>query len=134
MALKKKYRLITRDVAFLTRKKSFFANWYFWFFYYDQYKNLSYNQISVHITLKYSKKATDRNVLKRVLINYISQDKIFNLPINWKFYKIFVILNKSRLEELHKNFENIDKKAMNVYTIKEFQNSFNKFKSYLWKN
>lgn len=134
MALEKKYRLGTKDVIFLTRKKQFFANWYFGFFYFDQYKNLSYNQISCHITLKYSKRSTDRNVLKRAVLNCVLEDKIFKEIINNKFYKIFIILNKSRLDGLHKNFESFDKKAINDYTIKEFQKSFNNFKSYLWKN
>jgi RNase P protein component len=134
MALEKKYRLKTKDVIFLTRKKQFFPNWYFGFFYIDQYKNLSYNQTSCHITLKYSKRSTDRNILKRAVINCILKDKICYNSITWKFYKIFIILNKSKLDNLKQNIESFDKKAINDYTIKEFQKSFSNFKSYLWRN
>jgi RNase P protein component len=134
MALEKKYRLKTKDVIFLTRKKQFCPNWYFGFFYFDQYKNLDYNQISCHITLKYSKRSTDRNILKRALTNCIINDKLCEQNIKWKFYKIFIILNKSRLDDLHKNLESFDKKAISSYTIKELEKSFSNFKSYVWKN
>lgn len=134
MALEKKYRLKTKDVIFLTRKKQFFANWYFGIFYVDQYKNLCYNQISCHISLKYSKRSTDRNILKRAIINYILKDKVYCNAISWKFYKIFIILNKSKLDNLKQNLESFDKRAINDYTIKEFQKSFSNFKSYLWRN
>jgi len=134
MALEKKYRLKTKDVIFLTRKKQFCPNWYFGFFYFDQYKNLDYNQVSCHITLKYSKRSTDRNILKRAVINNILKEKICKNWINQKFYKIFIILNKSKLDILKKNLESFDKNAINDYTIKEFQKSFSNFKSYLWRN
>jgi len=134
MALEKKYRLKTKDVIFLTRKKQFFTNWYFGFFYIDQYKKLNYNQISCHITLKYAKRSTDRNILKRAITNCILNDKVCNNTICWKNYKIFVILNKSKLDIIHQNIKNFDKGAINDYTVKEFHKSFNNFKSYLWKN
>jgi len=134
MALEKRNRLKTKDVIFMTRRKQFFSNWYFGIFYIDQYKNLNYNQISCHITLKYSKRSTDRNVLKRAVINYILKDKVYCNAISWKFYKIFITLNKSKLDNLKQNIENFDKKAINDYTIKEFQKSFSNFKSYLWRN
>ena len=134
MALEKKYRLKTKDVIFLTRKKQFFPNWYFGFFYIDQYKNLLYNQISCHITLKYSKRSTDRNILKRAITNCVLKDKICSVPINWRFYKIFIILNKSKLDILNQNLKSFDKKAINDYTVKEFQKSFSNFKSHLWRN
>jgi len=134
MALKKRNRLKTKDVIFMTRRKQFFSNWYFGIFYIDQYKNLDYNQISCHITLKYSKRSTDRNILKRAVINCILKDKIYATCIYWKFYKIFIILNKSKLDNLKQNLESFDKRAINNYTIKEFQKSFSNFKSYLWRN
>ncbi len=134
MALEKKYRLTSKDVIFLTRKKQFFANWYFGIFYFDQYKNLSYNQISCHITLKYSKRSTDRNILKRAISNFIIKDKSYLSSIHWKYYKIFIILNKSKLDLFTKYIENFDKSAISDYTIKEFQKSFSNFKSYVWRN
>ncbi|MFZ2150733.1 MAG: hypothetical protein WAZ12_00230 [Candidatus Absconditicoccaceae bacterium] len=134
MALEKRHRLKTKDVIFITRKKQFFPNGYFGIFYIDQYKNLNYNQISCHITLKYSKRSTDRNVLKRAIINCVLKDKICCNTISGRFYKIFITLNKSKLDNLKQNLESFDKKAINDYTIKEFQKSFSNFKSYLGRN
>lgn len=71
--LEKKQRLKTKDVLFLTKKRQFFGNGLFGFFYVQQYPNLKYNQISCHISIKYSKHSCDRNLLKRAIIRRIQE-------------------------------------------------------------
>lgn len=71
--LSKKQRLRTKDVLFLTKKRQYFGRDLFGFFYIKQYPNLKYHQISCHITIKYSKHATARNVLKRAIMTRLQE-------------------------------------------------------------
>lgn len=129
----KKYKLKTKDVLFLSRKMQFFSKWYFSFFYFKQYKNLNYNQFSAHISIKYNKKAVYRNILKRAVFEFIIIENLIKTPIKGEFYKIFVMLNKNRIEDLKKYFESFDKNTISKYTKEELRNSFISFQSYLWK-
>ncbi|MCF7835469.1 hypothetical protein K9M48_05515 [Candidatus Gracilibacteria bacterium] len=131
--IEKKFKLKTRDVLFLSRKRQFFSKGYFGIFYYKQYTNLNYNQISVHISIKYNKKAVYRNILKRAVFDFISENSLIENKISGSFYKIFIILNKNKIDELKKNFENFDKKAISNYTKEELRKSFISFQDYLGK-
>lgn len=124
--LAKKYRVTWKDILFLTRKKQFFWYGMFWFFYFKQYESLHYNQLSCHITLKLSKKAIIRNVFKRAIINYVSDNNLIKRPFNKQFYKIFITLNKGRIQELQKKIANSSKKDNITYIKKEFETA--------WKN
>lgn len=131
--LKRKNRLRWKDVNFLVRKRQYFVYGFFWFFYYNQYPNLKFNQISVNIPLKYSKKAVDRVALKRK-INFYLQKKCFDKQqINWNFYKIFISINKNKISELKSQMEKFDKDGVNHYIVSEFEKSFLKFINKLWK-
>lgn len=130
--LKRRFRLRWKDVNFLVRKRSFFANWYFWFFYCEQYPNLKFNQISVNIPVKFSKRAVNRVWLKRQINSYIQKNKLENEMIKWKFYKIFVSINKNNIWELKSQLEKFDKQGINHYIQGEFEKSFFKFKNKIW--
>jgi len=132
MMLKRRYRLKWKDVNFLVRRRQFFANGFFWFFYWDQYPNLKFNQISVNIPIKYSKKAVHRVRLKRILNDYIQKNWLDKKTINWKFYKIFIFINKNSISELKSQMEKVDKKDTNHYIQNQFETSFLKFIGKLW--
>jgi RNase P protein component len=130
--LKQIFRLKWKDINFLIRKRKYFPTRYFWFFYYEQYPNLKFNQISINIPIKYSKKAVQRVALKRQLITYIQWNKLVDQKINNKFYKIFVNLNKKNISELKSQIEKFDKGASNQYILKEFKSSFFRFSKKIW--
>ena len=130
--LKRIFRLKWKDINFLIRRRKYFPTKYFGFFYYDQYPNLKFNQISINIPLKYSKKAVQRVAFKRQLIAYIQSNKLPDEKINGKFYKIFVTLNKKNISEVKSQTEKFDKRGVNQYIIKEFKASFFKFSKKIW--
>jgi len=95
----------------------------FGFFYVKQYPNLAYNQISLHITIKLSKRAVVRHMFKRAVIQYIKDYMIIKTPINKAFYKIFIVFSKDALPELEKKIANFNKKDTIRYIQKEFEKS-----------
>ncbi|OQY40183.1 MAG: hypothetical protein B6229_02320 [Spirochaetaceae bacterium 4572_7] len=66
----------------MIRRRKYFPTKYFGFFYYDQYPNLKFNQISINIPLKYSKKAVQRVAFKRQLVAYVQSNKLADEKIN----------------------------------------------------
>ncbi len=114
------------------RRRQYFVSDYFWFFYFIQYPNLKFNQISVNIPLKYSKYATKRVALKRQINNYLQQNWFATKPIDDKFYKIFVSINKNNIGLLKNQTEKFDKIQSNHYILEEFKKSFLKFLKKLW--
>ncbi len=130
--LPKKQRLKTKDVLFLTKKRQFFGSWLFGFFYITQYPNLKYHQISCHITIKYSKHSCDRNILKRAVILWIQTQTNIQNPYGTEYYKIFVMLNKNKLEQLQKDIANQDRKHIISHIQRQFAQSFTALSRHLW--
>lgn len=132
--IKHKFRLRTKDVRYLTKKRQYCTKGIFGFWWIKQYPNREFNQISCHIGVKLSKNATTRNQLRRVIMNYIRDNNITTTPINSEFYKIFVNLDKNKLPELVKYIESHNKSEQNVYFQQEFNSAFTSFQSFLcWK-
>ena len=130
--LKRKNRLRWKDVNFLVRKRQYFVSDYFWFFYFSQYPNLKFNQISVNIPLKFSKRAVQRVWVKRQINSYIKKNWFDKSEINGSYYKIFVTMNKNKLWILKSQMEKFDKVQVNHYIVEEFEKSFFKFLKKLW--
>ena len=131
--LKTRFRLKWKDVNFLVRKRRYFSTKFFGFFYFDQYPNLKYNQISVNIPLKYNKRAVNRALLKRAMLVYLQENLFETKEINGKFYKIFVSINKNNIWELKSQIEKFDKYTTNHYILEDFKKSFLFFLSKLWR-
>lgn len=129
--LAKKFRLRTKDVKFLTHKRNYFSSGLFWFFYFKQYENLKFNQISFHISLRFSKRAVQRNKLRRCLYNYALANNISNSFIWRRYYKIFVVLQKNKIEEFKKQIENLSEKDILVLVSNNFGKSLSEFKKKL---
>lgn len=132
--LSTKNRLRTKDVMFIVNRRQYIPAGMFWFFYYTQYPNRKFNQISFHVSIKLSKSAVRRRIYKRSVMNYIRENKLQEQSIGWKYYKIFININKNRVEELSKLIETWDKKYINKKIQQEFANSFNHLKKKLWKS
>lgn len=133
--IKHRFRLRTKDVRYLTKKRCYTIKWIFGFWWVKQYPNKQFNQISCHIWVKLSKNATVRNQIRRVIMNYIRDNKIELSPINWEFYKMFVNLDKNKLSELTQYIQTHKKAEWNAHFKKEFELAFTSFQSFLcWKN
>ncbi len=118
--LAKAFRLTGKDINFLTHKRQFIPWGLFNFFYVRQYPNRKFNQISVNIPLKFDKRATQRRIVKRAIIQFIEEKSLIHKQINGKFYKIFVFLNKKSAPELAKKFASEKKKDTIQYIVKKF--------------
>ena len=79
--LKRSFRLRSKDVHYLTKKRQYFAKGLFGFFYVKQYPNKLHHQFSFHVTIKVSKHATQRNYIKRALMNHLRDKKYTTLAI-----------------------------------------------------
>ena len=129
--LPRKKRLRTKDVMFLTKKRQYFWSWLFGFFYIKQYPNIKYHQCSCHISIKYSKHAVARNLLKRAIIQQAESILHTNTTT---YYKIFIVLNKNKIPLLQKEVENMKNKDI-IHTIQNhFQQSFTALFRHLWKS
>lgn len=124
-------RLNTKDVLFLTKKKIYFSYWFFGFFYIQQYPNRKYNQISFHVSIKYNKNATERNIIKRSIIK--QAETLVNQWLITKDRKIFITLNKNKINLLQKEFENMEKKDIILRIQYYFTQSFTALSKHLWK-
>ncbi len=124
--LAQKYRLIGKEVIFLSKKRQYFSAGLFGFFYFQQYAQLPFHQLSFHVTIKFSKRSVQRHVIKRAVIDYVQNQQLLTKPL-WKtYYKFFVVLNKNKLEEFQKGIENFTKKDSIKYVQKEFASSWSK--------
>lgn len=121
-----------KDVNFLVKRRQYFVFDYFWFFYFIQYPNLKFNQISVNVPLKFNKRAVQRVSMKRQINSYIKKNWFDKNSINGNYYKIFVTMNKNKLWILKSQIEKLDKKESNHYIVSEFEKSFFRFLKKIW--
>ena len=125
--LAKQFRLRSKDVKFLTKKRNYISSGFFGFFYVKQDDNLRFNQFSFHVPLKYSKKAVHRNQIRRCLYNYyrikwLSDKKIWN-----NYYKVFVVLQKNGIDEFKKQIEKKSEKDILDFVYSVFSVSLSNF-------
>jgi len=113
-------RLTGKDIQFMTRKRQYIPGWIFGFFYVRQYPNRKYNQISSHISLKLDKRAVRRRIIKRTILANLKIKDILNNEISWQYQKIFITLNKNKLEPMQKFIQNNDTKNLKKYINTEF--------------
>lgn len=92
-------------MKFLTRKGMKCYTDFFSFHIFPQYPNIPHNQISCHISIKWSKRAVKRVALKRLVIWYVQKNNLINKKIEEKHYKIFIWLNKNSIEKLKEKMD-----------------------------
>jgi RNase P protein component len=122
----KRQKLNRKDINFLIKRQNIVFGKNFSFFYFNQYSNKKFNQISFQTTIKLSKKAVVRNDIKRILYNFIKAQNIIEQNFNGKHYKIFVIISKKNIEILQKVLESKNKKSIMIKINELFENDFNK--------
>ncbi len=125
--LPQKFRLTGKDVIFVTRKRQYFSQGIFWFFYIKQYPNIKNNQFSSHVTIKLSKRAVVRHMIKRAIIQRVQEANLVKGPINDVFYKIFIVLSKDRVWDIDKKIANLSKKDTIKYIQEEFEKAWKWF-------
>lgn len=125
-------RLNTKDVLFLTKKKTYFSYGFFGFFFINQYANRNHNQISFHVSIKYNKHSTARNILKRAVLK--QAESLIKQWLLAKHQKIFITLNKNKLPLLQKEFEKMEKKDIILRIQNHFTQSFTALSKHIWKS
>ena len=117
------FRLTGKDINFMTKKKQVLYVWNFLFFYIKQYQNLSFHQLSCHITLKLHKRSVVRHLVKRAILDYIQKHDLIWKSLGWQYYKFFIMLNKNILPQRQKQIETTDKKHIIAFVQSEFEKS-----------
>lgn len=125
--LPKYQRLKTKDINYIIKKRLVIFTKNFSFFYVPQYPNKSYNQLSCNITLKIDKRSSQRNILKRAIVQYIQQHNLPNIAINNTYYKIFIHINKQNIPAISALLALDDKKATINAIQKLFADDFTQF-------
>lgn len=98
----------------IRKRQSIFTSW-FLVFYFKQYSNRQYNQISVNIWLIFDKSAVKRHKFKRILSEIIVEKFPIKKPIKWKFYKLFFSLNKKNIGIWQKKFSQLSHQDFKAY-------------------
>jgi ribonuclease P protein component len=134
-------RLRSKDVRYLTKKRNYFVKGLFGFFYTKQYASQHFNQFSCHITIKLSKHATKRNIVKRRVMNILRDKQSPLVAIGQQFYKVFIMLNKNELAPLQtllqssnhssSHHSSFNRSALIDYINQAFEESFTSFHSFL---
>jgi len=110
--LKKGYRLTTRDVRYLVKKRNYFVHDMIGMYYIPQYPDRQYNQFSVTIGVNISKSAVMRHFLKRVFMRYIAENTLVEKKFSQWYYKCFLMIHKAQIPVLQKLIANSDKNAI----------------------
>jgi RNase P protein component len=125
------YRLRSKEVRYLTKKRQYFGKGLFGFYYIKQYPNLPFHQFSFHVTIKLSKHATKRNFVKRIVMKSLRDQHTTSLAICGQFYKLFIVLNKNELLYSQQLFQEKKKAELQSYIVQAFQSSFTLLYSFL---
>lgn len=73
------------------------------------------------------KRAVKRNIVKRSVLKVLEKYNFVNQPLKWKFYKIFVILQKNNITQLQEKIAYSDKKDIINFVEKKFNFSLGEF-------
>lgn len=130
--LKKRNRLLWKDINFLFKRQQIIPWNFFSFFYFLQYPNKDYNQFSYQIWLKFSKRTVHRNLIKRMVYKYVKDKDLIAKPFWWKYYKIFIITNKTTNPMLKKLIETENKNIINDNINNFLDESFKNLINRLW--
>jgi len=125
---KKQLRLTGKDVRFLTKKRNYISAGMFWFFFFEQYANRKFNQFSIFITVKLDKRAVKRRIVKKIMQQYLEREDVCSHQIKWRYYKIFVVLQKNCLQELKEKIASWEKKSIISYVGNNFISALSLFK------
>jgi RNase P protein component len=115
--LAKHYRLTTKDVHFLLRKKKYIAGKVFHFFWFPQFHSKQFHQMSIQIPVKRDKRATHRNILKRKCMHTLRQLNFTNKKINNWYFKIFCFVPQKTVEKTKQEFEKTTEKTKLMHTF-----------------
>ncbi len=130
--LKQEYRLTTRDVRYLVKKRNYFVHDMLGMYYVPQYPNRQYNQFSVTIGVNVSKSAVMRHFLKRVVMRYVAEHNLIEKQFRQWYYKCFLMIHKPQIPVLQKLIANSDRKAIQRVLEAKLDVFFNRLYQRLW--
>ncbi|HMY80256.1 MAG TPA: ribonuclease P protein component [Candidatus Absconditabacterales bacterium] len=111
----KKYRLTTKEVNFLLKKRQIQSGSDVLFFWFGQYSNRSYNQFGIQLSTKVHKHATKRNTLKRMRYNAIKIGGLLTTTLEQGtlgFKKIMILPHKTSIETWNQLLEQKNRGAL----------------------
>lgn len=110
--IKKGFRLKGKDINYLVKKRNYFTYEIFGVYYVPQYPNRQYNQFSVNIGLWVSKSAVMRHFIKRIVMRYVSEQKLQEKKFGSWYYKCFVMVHKAQMPAVQKLIATMERKAI----------------------
>lgn len=106
--LGKQYRLKTKEVNYLLKRRQVISTPELLFFWVAQYSNKSYNQFAIQLSTKLHKRAVRRNKVKRMYYDLIQNKNLVSTPGSIGFGKFIGIPHKKNIENRHKLLDNKD--------------------------
>ena len=103
--LRKQYRLSTKDINYILKRRQLISTPDFLFFFVPQYQNRPYNQFAIQISTKLHKRSNKRNKLKRMYYDYL-QDHIATQTQSQGFVKTIALPHKTHVENRNKLLDN----------------------------
>lgn len=66
-------------------------------------------------------------MIKRAILGQIQEEMLVTKPISGYYYKMFMVVNKHKLDEFQQKIANLDKKAIIIEVQKQFSYAWDKF-------
>ena len=131
--IQKKFRLKGKDINYIFRKQQIIVAVSFSIFWIPQYKFLNYNQWAINIPLKFSKKSSYRNLLKRIFYDFVDKNELLTYPFEGGFKRFFVTLNKRWIAKFVKLLQK-DKDLLKVEFVEEMDKMQKRLKSFSFQS
>lgn len=130
--IKKGFRLKGKDINYLVKKRNYFTYEIFGVYYVPQYPNRQYNQFSVNIGLWVSKSAVMRHFIKRIVMRYVSEQKLQEKKFGSWYYKCFVMVHKAQMPAVQKLIATMERKAIQGVVHDKAVQFFTRLYQRLW--
>lgn len=123
--IKKQYRLTSKEVNYILKKRQVFATSDFLFFRIPQYTNRPYNQFALQLSAKTHKRAVRRNKMRRLFYDIIEKNNLIskkNEKTQW-YIKTIALPHKTKIEEIHSILDEKNRE----FLAKRLQNNLSRF-------
>lgn len=117
------YRLNSKEVNYLVKKRNALFTACFTILRTPQYPNKKFHQYSINVGVSFHKSSVVRHKLKRIVLHSFYRQLDVVLPIKERYYKFFVSLNKKNIADWQHNYTILSRKDFVFYVdtcVKDF--------------
>jgi ribonuclease P protein component len=99
--LPKQYRLTTKDINYILKRRQVIYTPDFVFFWVPQYRNLTYNQFAIQLSTKVHKRSVKRNKVKRMYYDVIQAKHLLTSQSVSGYKRLIALPHKKDVENRH---------------------------------